>query len=287
MENLIKTKRSIPPIGILDSGVGGLSVLNEICQRLPALQVHYVADSAWCPYGNKTQEAIQKRVFFLTEHLLKKGCGLIVIACNSATIAAIEALRSHYPIPFTGMEPAIKPAVKITNTGVIGVLATQASLTGEKFHKLLHSHGQGVRVITRACPRFVEFVERGELSGKKVEQAIKDYTAEMLEAKADTLVLGCTHYPFLRKKIEQVVGSNIKIIDTGEAVAKRTQQLLEQTYGTFTVADESTVQPAFSNALKQENALEKVQIETSGNLALLRSIFSTLCPDLKGTLSSI
>lgn len=257
-------------IGILDSGVGGLSVMKEIHSLLPCHQIHYIADSAWCPYGNKSPAEIQERVFLLTDKLISKGCGIVVIACNSATISAVEALRANYPIPFTGMEPAIKPASKITKTGVIGVLATEASLAGEKFHQLLHTHGSGIKIITTPCPKFVEHVEQGDLDGSQVEASIREYTQHMLDASADTLVLGCTHYPFLRRTIQQVVGENIKLIDTGAAVAKQTKNLLERNYPTT-----------------KANHYPSPQIYTTGDLHLLEKIFPRLCPNINATLKEL
>jgi glutamate racemase len=223
--------RSFPPIGLIDSGVGGLSVLREIDAISEGLSFHYIADSAWCPYGNKPAETIIARVRQLSDYLLAKGCGSIVLACNSATIAAIESLRSSYLIPFTGMEPAVKPAAKATKTNVIGVLATEASLSGEKFHRLVDTHGKGIKVITTACPKFVELVEKGILQGQEVVAAISEYTESMLDQGADTLVLGCTHYPFLKPAIQEFVGTHIQLIDTGLAVAKRALQLHEEQYG--------------------------------------------------------
>jgi len=217
-------------IGILDSGVGGLSVLREIRAVLPAHPLIYVGDSAWCPYGNKPAEQIRERVFELVDLLLAQGAELVVVACNSATIAAVEALRATYPIAFVGMEPAVKPAAALTSTGVIGVLATEASLAGEKFHRLVDTHArpQNVRVITRPCPRFVELVESGICSGPEVDAAIDDATKPLLDEGADVLVLGCTHYPFLRAAIQARVGNEIQLIDTGRAVAERTVSLLPQ-----------------------------------------------------------
>ncbi len=244
-------------IGILDSGVGGLSVLLELRHILPDNPISYVGDSAWCPYGNKSSELIQHRVRAITEFLLEQGCEIIVVACNSATIHAVEYLRATYPIPFVGMEPAVKPAVALTRTGVIGILATEASLAGDKFHTLLHTHGQGVRLITTPCPDFVETVEQGKLSGPSVEQSISKITRPLLEQGADTLVLGCTHYPFLKPSIRSFVGPDISILDTGEAVARRTKDLLNTQGG-----DSDT------------------KIFTTGSLPNLQKLLPVLCPTL-------
>ncbi|MGB0774954.1 MAG: glutamate racemase [Akkermansiaceae bacterium] len=246
-------------IGILDSGLGGLSVLNEIQKALPHESVVYYGDSAWCPYGARDADEIQRRVFAVTDFLLEQGCKLIVIACNSATIAAVEALRATYPVPFVGMEPGVKPAAALTRSGTVGVLATEASLAGEKFHRLVSDHADGVKVITRPCPNFVQLVESGELDTPRARKIVEEETLPLTEAGADVLVLGCTHYPFLRPMIEKVVGNDVGIVDTGEAVAQRVACLCQN--GT------STSPPHY-------------QIHTSGDLAQLTSLFPTLCPHI-------
>lgn len=249
------------PIGILDSGLGGLSVLNEVKSLLPNEDIIYFGDSAWCPYGARPADEIQKRVFAITDFLLEQNCKLIVIACNSATINAVEALRAAYPIPFVGMEPGIKPATTITKSGTIGVLATEASLAGEKFHRLVNTHSKGVRVITRPAPRFVDLVEKGELTGENARSIIDQETRPLIEAGADTLVLGCTHYPFLRPLIQEVVGNHIQILDTGAAVAKQTAKLL------------TDYQPDY--------AIPFYKIISSGNLDHTQKMFPMLCPTVK------
>ncbi|WP_164365111.1 glutamate racemase [Sulfuriroseicoccus oceanibius] len=215
------------PIGILDSGVGGLSVVREIQRLLPAEELLYVGDSAWCPYGTKSAEEIQRRVFAIADALIGRGCKMLVIACNSATIAAVEALRVAYPLPIVGMEPGVRPAVERTSSGVVGVFATEASIRGEKFHRLLDHHADKVRVITKPCPEFVELVEAGELVGERAVTVVRSYVDPMLEEGVDVLVLGCTHYPFLRPLIEAAAGDAADVIDTGAAVARQVQRRLE------------------------------------------------------------
>lgn len=251
------------PIGILDSGLGGLSVLNEIRALMPDEDIIYFGDSAWCPYGARPADEIQQRVFTITDFLLEKHCKLIVIACNSATINAVEALRSSYPLPFVGMEPGVKPAAALTTSGTIGVLATEASLAGEKFHRLIDAHSQNIKVITRPAPRFVELVEKGELSGENARHIIEQETRPLIEAGADTLVLGCTHYPFLRPLIQDIVGDHIQILDTGAAVAKQVENILN--------AQENGTSPSSANC----------QIFTTGDLLHTQKIFPTLCPTIK------
>ncbi|NKF24430.1 glutamate racemase [Solimonas marina] len=216
------------PIGIFDSGVGGLSVLGEIRRLLPHEPLLYYADSAYCPYGARTTDELVTRATAITDELLAAGCKLIVVACNTATIAAIERLRATYPLSFVGIEPAIKPAVAHTRSGVVGVLATGAALAGEKFLRLHAQHRGDVRVVTQPCPGLVEFVERGELDSPQLRRLLAQYLEPLLQSGADTLVLGCTHYPFLRPVIAQLVGPGVCLLDTGAAVARQTQRVLER-----------------------------------------------------------
>ena len=255
------------PIGILDSGLGGLSVLNEIRKVLPEESLIYFGDSAWCPYGARHADEIQRRVFEVTDFLIDQGCKMIVVACNSATIAAVEALRATYPIPFVGMEPGVKPAAALTQTRTVGVLATEASLAGEKFHRLLSTHADGIKIITRPCPNFVELVEAGELSGPRALGIVEEEIFPLIQAGADVLVLGCTHYPFLRPLIQDVAGPDVKIIDTGAAVARHVLQLLNNKN---TPTDENT----------------SCQVITTGDLDTLKQLFPTLCPGIQANLTS-
>ncbi|MGB2011790.1 MAG: glutamate racemase [Akkermansiaceae bacterium] len=251
------------PIGILDSGIGGLSVLNETRKTLPNESIVYFGDSAWCPYGARDADEIQRRVFAVTDFLLAKDCKLIVIACNSATIAAVEALRASYPVPFVGMEPGIKPATSLTRTGSIGVLATEASLAGAKFHRLINDHGTGLTIITRPCPNFVNLVEKGELHGPRARAIVEEEVLPLIEAHVDVLVLGCTHYTFLRPLIEEVAGPKVHVLDTGMAVAQRVNHFIPGEIG---------------------GPLPTCDIFTSGNLEQLERMLPILCPNLKASL---
>jgi len=251
-------------IGMMDSGVGGLSVLREVRSLLPAHPILYLADSAWCPYGNKPPREIRGRVLALADHLIGRGCELVVVACNSATIHGVELLRATYPIPFVGMEPAVKPAAERSRTGVIGVLATEASIAGEKFHRLIHTHAPGVTVITRPCPRFVELVESGILDGPEVEDAVRDAIGPLLDGGADVMVLGCTHYPFLRPVLDRLLPPGVTVLDTGPAVARRVVSLLG-----------SKVTPPSSAAPCGELVLE-----TSGDPAVLEQLVPVLLPGM-------
>jgi glutamate racemase len=217
------------PIGMMDSGVGGISVLNHIRQRLPHESIYYVADSLYAPYGNKSPAEITERCFAITDFLIAQGIKALVVACNTATAASIQAMREKYDLPIIGMEPAVKPAVKASRNGVIGVLATVGTIKSAQYAALLANYGEGVKVFAQGCVGLVECVERGELAEDTTLKLVKSYLQPLLDNHADTIVLGCTHYPFLRPLIEQIVGSNVAVIDTGEAVSVQLQKkLIEQ-----------------------------------------------------------
>ncbi len=214
-------------IGVFDSGVGGLSVLQHIRRLLPDERLIYIADSAHVPYGDKSPEYILQRAQILTRFLVEQGADAIVIACNTATAAAVACLRNQFSVPIVGMEPAVKPAVAATKTGVVGVLATIGTLESARFAALLERYGEEVEIVTQGCPGLVEQVESGELSSDRTRKLIENYTSPLLERGADTLILGCTHYPFLSPLIREVVGNNVVIVDTGEAVARQLQRRIK------------------------------------------------------------
>lgn len=216
------------PIGVFDSGLGGVSVLRELVAALPAEDFIYVADNAHCPYGGKTTEAIIERTVAITDFLLLHDVKLIVVACNTATVAAVEFLRARYPISFVGMEPAVKPAAIATRSGVVGVLSTGVTASGERLQRLIRDHAQGVQVLTQPCPGLVEQVEAGELETVQTRELLQRYLSPLLAAGADTLVLGCTHYPFLKPLITELVGPDVVLIDTGAAVARRCVAVMAQ-----------------------------------------------------------
>ena len=216
------------PIGVMDSGVGGISVLKHIHALLPHENLFYVADSKYAPYGNKTAEEITARCMILADFLLSKNVKALVVACNTATAAAIDGLRETFDIPIIGMEPAVKPAAEASKNGIIGVLATVGTLKSAQFAALLESYGRNVKVVTQACVGLVECIERGELDTPETKALIRQYTAPLLAEGADTIVLGCTHYPFVKHVIQDVVGDKITLIDTGAAVAKQLKRQLEE-----------------------------------------------------------
>ena len=215
-------------IGIFDSGAGGLSVWKEIIKVLPSESYYYISDSEYCPYGPKSKKEIAERAIVLSEFLIERGAEIIVVACNTATAAAIDILRQRFDIPFVGMEPAVKPAAKKTKTGVIGVLATRGTLhgqlyinTSEKFAK-----ERDVKVVEEVGDGLVELVEQGKTHTVEAEELVKKYTDPMLKAGADCVVLGCTHYPFLEEAIKRVSGNKLEVINPAPAVAKRVTTLL-------------------------------------------------------------
>ncbi|MBD2462756.1 glutamate racemase [Oscillatoria sp. FACHB-1407] len=218
---------SAAPIGVFDSGVGGLSILQAIRAALPHENLCYVADSGHVPYGTKTPEYLQQRAIALTQFLLTQEAKAIVVACNTATVAAVRHLRTTVPIPIIAVEPAVKPAVAVTKTGVVGVIATATTLTSKQFLSLLEQFGAGVTILTQACPHLVHQVEAGDLGSSMTRALIHQYTSPILAAGADTLVLGCTHYPFLRPLIHEVVGPEVMVIDTGAAVTRQVFNVLK------------------------------------------------------------
>lgn len=213
-------------IGIFDSGVGGLSVWRELVKLMPNEDYIYYADSANCPYGPKNPEYVCRRSSEIVEFLLDKGAELIVVACNTATAAAITFLREHYNFPFVGMEPAIKPAVLNSRTGVVGVLATAGTLRGRLYLDTLAKFAGDVKVIERVGEGLVELVENGNTDGQEAESLVRKYVEPMIEANADHIVLGCTHYPFLLPVIEKIVADRAVIINPAPAVAQQVLRLL-------------------------------------------------------------
>jgi glutamate racemase len=217
-------------IGVMDSGVGGLSVLKHIHRRMPQENLIYFADSQYAPYGDKTPKQIEDRVFAIAKFLLTHGAKALVIACNTATAISAQKLRDKYAfldLPIIAMEPAVKPASAATKTGVVGVLATVGTLQSAQFAALLDSYGKDIQVVTQGCVGLVECVERGELTAESTKALLTQYTQPLLDQGADTIVLGCTHYPFVKPLIQAIVGDEIQIIDTGEAVAKHLHNTLQ------------------------------------------------------------
>lgn len=216
------------PIGVFDSGVGGLSVLKEMRQMHPREDIIYYADSAYCPYGLKPPGEIVDRSLKICDFLLSRGSKLLVVACNTASVAGLDIYRQKYSVPIVGMEPAVKPATAATKNGRVGVLATGVTLAGERFSSLLERYQNGSDVYSQPCPGLVEMVEMGSHDSPDTAKVLKRYIDPLLERGVDTIVLGCTHYPFLKEMVQSIAGSDISIIDTGEAVARQVGRVLSQ-----------------------------------------------------------
>lgn len=220
-------------IGIFDSGIGGLSVFREIRKLLPEQGYIYYSDSAHCPYGEKSKEYIIDRARSITRRLMEMGAEIVVVACNTATAAAISILREEFPIKFIGMEPAIKPAAALTKTGVVGVLATAGTLKAEKYLDTREKWAQSITVVEHIGEGFVELVEKGQTSGAEAEAVVQNSLVPLLEAGADTIVLGCTHYPFLADTIKKVAAAHgadsdsFHLIDPAPAVARHLLEVME------------------------------------------------------------
>jgi glutamate racemase len=219
--------KSSNPIGLFDSGVGGTSIWKEIHSLLPDEDTIYLADSRNAPYGQKTKDEIIELSFKNTEFLLEQNCKIIVVACNTATTNAIKELRSKYSVPFIGIEPAIKPAAMRTKTQTIGILATKGTLNSELFHKAVLTYSN-INIIEQVGFGLVSLIEDGKLESTEMTNLLGEYLTPMIKANIDYLVLGCSHYPYLVPQIKKILPDSIKIIDSGEAVAKQTQKVLEE-----------------------------------------------------------
>ena len=234
------------PIGVYDSGVGGLSVLRAIRGLLPQEDLLYVADSAHVPYGEKTPEYVQQRALAIADYYVSRQAKAMVVACNTATTAAIALLRARHPdLIIIGVEPAIKPAAHLTRSGVIGVFATTGTLASAKFAALVQREAPEIRILLRPCPEWVLLVEQGEISGPAVARAVAGPVQELLDQGADALVLGCTHFPFLSDAIAAAAGAPVPQLETGGPVARRLRHQLQErgllnTDGVGTIALQTT-----------------------------------------------
>jgi len=214
-------------IGVFDSGVGGLSILDEALRQLPQHDYIYLADSANAPYGEKSSEWITARSLILCKYLASKGCDAIVVACNTATAEAIKQIRTELSIPIIGVEPGIKPAAMQSQNGIVGVLATEATLKSDKFNALLATLPSNCRFIKQAGAGLVPLIEAGKANSEETLDLLGKHLEPILDAGSDTLVLGCTHYPFLRKPIRKLLGDTITLIDTSDAVVRQLGRQLE------------------------------------------------------------
>jgi glutamate racemase len=219
---------STSPIGIFDSGVGGVSVLRAIRQQMPGESIIYLGDQGHVPYGSRSREQIQSFSEAITRFLLAQGAKIIVVGCNTASAAALRYLREKFPdIQFVGMEPAVKPAAERTQTGKVGVLATPATFQGALYASVVERFANGVELFQDTCPGLVQKIEQGRLNSEETRRILEDALLPMIEKNIDTVVLGCTHYPFVIPLIQQIVGESVRVIDPAPAVAKQTARLLE------------------------------------------------------------
>ncbi|MEO8003502.1 MAG: glutamate racemase [Betaproteobacteria bacterium] len=208
------------PIGVFDSGVGGLTILRAIREALPCEDLIYVADAAYVPYGEKSPEQIRNRAQAITGFLLDQGAKAIVVACNTATAAAIDTLRDRWAIPFIGVEPAVKPAVAATRSHVVGVLATPATLASERYHSLVERFAGDARIVAQPCSGLAEHIERGGVDGEHTERMLRGFVEPLLATGADAIVLGCTHYPLVAHIVQRIAGPQVAVIENGTAVAR-------------------------------------------------------------------
>lgn len=267
------------PIGVFDSGVGGLSVLRHIRAQLPHENLMYFADSGFAPYGDKPEHVVAERSLAVAGFLIEQGAKALVVACNTATVAAIKLLRANYPdMPIVGVEPGLKPAAAASRNGKVGVMATEVTLAGEKFLLLRDqiSSASNAVFLLQGCPGLVDQIELGQFDSQATRTMLERYIVPLLGQGADTLVLGCTHYPFVQATIESIIaqsGNEVVLVDTGDAVARQLARLLAAAnclnpaggqaarLEAFTTASETALSAAFSSLLGLSQLVKEVQIE--------------------------
>lgn len=237
---------STAPVGVLDSGVGGLTILRELLRELPDERFFYFGDTGNCPYGVRPESEIQELAIAASRFLLERGVKEIVVACNTASVSALAALRATFDVPFIGVVPAVKPAAKLTRSGKVGIASTEASARGDYLKRLVAEHANGVEVLAVGCPDLVLLAEAGMLDGPEVEAAVRGYVAPMLDQGIDTLVLGCTHFPAMRDVFTRVAGPAVEVIDSGAAIARQARRVL---------ADRALLAPPASGPLEQPRAV--------------------------------
>lgn len=259
-------------IGLFDSGVGGLSVWRELYREFPDEKYLYFSDAGYCPYGPKSKEEIIERARVITEYLMAAGAEIIVVACNTATAAAIEYLRKNYEIPFVGMEPAVKPAAINTKTGAIGVLATKGTFKGELYLRTLHKFASNAKVLEQVGEGLVELVENGELDSEYAKRLIGSYIIPMIEQNVDHIVLGCTHYPFLEDIIKGFAGDAVTIVNPAPAIARRAGEVLSQR--------RAAVATRGATCVKSDGSRLKTNtfVTTGDNIGVMKSMVAEIAP---------
>jgi glutamate racemase len=248
------------PIGVFDSGIGGLSVLKEIHQLLPHENLIYVGDSAHAPYGDRSAKHVRERSQAISDFLLDQGVKAIVIACNTATAEAATQLRSTMDVPVIGLEPAIKPAAQLSKSGIIGVLATQRTIESERLLGLTERYAKNKKVLAQACPGLVEQVEASKLDHPDTKVLLNKYIQPLLEQGADALILGCTHYPFLLPTIREIIGKDIEVLETGKPVAEQLKRILYQNNLMIDDSEKSSKLSFYNSStnIQHHNAMKKL-----------------------------
>lgn len=260
---------SLAVVGVFDSGLGGLSVLKAVRQTLPGDDLVYAADSAFAPYGDQPDDYIIRRSLAVADFLIARGADALVVACNTATAVAIDTLRSRLWIPVIGIEPGVKPAVAATRTGVVGVLTTSATAAAPKFKALVETHRGAARVLVQPCPGLVEQIEKGDLDGPETRALVSRYVDPLVAEGVDVLVLGCTHYPFLKPVIQEIAGADrVSLIDPSAAVATQAARRLHEhgspssarggTESFWTTAEPSQIQPLVARLWGREVEVQRV-----------------------------
>ena len=252
----------MPCIGVFDSGVGGLSVLKALRERLPRAPLLYIADSGHAPYGERSETYILDRSHRVASHLLSQGAALLVVACNTATAVAVRSLRARHPdLPIIGVEPGLKPAAALTRNGRVGGMATPGTLASEKFHLLMRAQPSTIVVVPRPCPGLARLIEQGDLDAPALRAAVAEHASALREADVDTVVLGCTHYSFVRHHIEAAFGPGVQVVDTAEPVARHAATRVGAELADAAGAAEPTV-----------------RLQTTGEVARLRAIAKAWLP---------
>ncbi len=257
-------------IGVYDSGLGGMSVAREVRALLPQHNLYYLADTAYCPYGPRSIEEVRERARICTRWLIRQGAGVVVVACNTATSAALDMLRAEFDVPFVGMEPGIKPAISVTRTRQVGVLATNGTLSGQRFESLVQRFAQGVNVDVQRvpCPELVHQVEAGDMEGPSTRIMLSRCLSPLQQKGVDTVVLGCSHFHFVAPLISQLVGPAVTIIDTAPAVSRQVVRVVGRVklpYGQGymrggTTGDTATVAPILTRLCDRPLIVEHVAI---------------------------
>jgi glutamate racemase len=253
--SLSQLPKASAAIGVFDSGLGGLSVLRALMAAMPNAGFVYVADSAYAPYGERDAEEVAQRSLRITEFLVARGASGVVVACNTATAAAIGRLRIRYPaMPIVGIEPGLKPAVAATRNGRIGVMATPATLASERFDRLHQAQAQGNFVLKQPCPGLADLIEQGNLDAPSVIDAVQRFCEPLRRADVDTVVLGCTHYPLVAHHIQAALGACVQLIDTADAVARHAAQR----FGAAAIHTTTSLRLLTTGNPEQRATLEKV-----------------------------